>query len=706
MACRSDTAFGADTVFEVFERERARIVVLGASWDSCTQVHRYEELFDVPYRHPMTVSGHVDFGAGRHPLDLRMVVRDVDLKSTLDFAPLFDRLRVNGSIAGADLLGTRVESVSTADLAAVCGELMTDDPWILVRQPRLIERRARLLAREPVRLAVLGSRTLDVLTAELAAEGERVLAGEPLAVHAPEFGALGRDIHDPASPLRTFGAQVSFFVDRIEDVLAVDDLDPDLPAERLADAVNHYADLVAAYAETTDRPVFVTTFAQLQAARRPVGPLIAEANRLLAAALAGLETVHTVDLADAVARHGGDSLVDQRLWQVARVPHSRSLSATLARRYWGLALSVLGRTARVIVTDLDNTLWHGVVGEDGIEGIQVGTDHPGNAHQRLQRVLKSLSDAGVALAVCSKNDEDLALRAIREHSGMVLGEDDFVAMEIGWRPKTEAIADLAARLNIGLANILFLDDNPVERAAVREFLPDVIVPELPADPTGYADLVLDSPFTTVFAVTDADRRRTAQYRAREQVEKRRRGFDRPEDFYASLGTEVHVSPLTEGTMARAEQLCAKTNQFNTTTRRHTRAELRHLADAPDSDVLVVAVGDRFSPREDVGLVILRHDGPVTTVDSYLLSCRVLGRGVEAGLLGWLTGRLAADGKTRVRGLVVPTERNGPCRTVFADAGFTPGPGDGEWERPVDGAARGPAWLPIVDHTKRRETQHV
>ncbi|MYT33694.1 MULTISPECIES: HAD-IIIC family phosphatase [unclassified Streptomyces] len=697
-ACRSDTAFGADTVFEVFERRGARIVTLGAGWNSCTQVHRYEELAQVPYRHPMTVSGTADFGTGPVRLDLEMIVRDTALKSTLDFAPVFDRLRESGAMARAELWGTTLESVATTELARVCGELMADDPYVLLREPRVIEHRARQLAAEPVRLAVLGSRNLEILAGEMAAEGSRVLGFAPHTLYVPEYGTLAREIHDPDSTLRGFGPQASFFVDRLEDVLGVEELD-DADGERLGGALEHYTGLVSAYAETTDRPVFVLSFAPLQPYAAGVGALLREADRLLREALSAHDHVHVIELPEIIARVDGGPLVDPRLWLVGRVPHGVALSKALARRFWGLTLSVTGRTARVIVTDLDNTLWHGVVGEDGIEGIQVGTDHPGNAHHRLQRALKSLRERGIALAVCSKNDEDLALRAIREHSGMVLREDDFVATEISWRPKAEAIADIAERLNVGLSNVLFLDDNPVERTRVREFLPQVIVPELPEDPAGYADVLLDSPFTTVFNVTEADRRRTEQYRAREQVERRRRGFERIEDFYASLETELHLSPLTEGNTARAEQLCAKTNQFNTTTRRHTRAELRRLAAAPESDVLVLGVADRFSAREDLGLLVLSHQGTETTVDAYLLSCRVLGRGVEAGVLRVLAAGLAADGRTRLHGLVVPTERNAPCRTVFADAGFSPGAAEGTWHLDLTGDHTAPSWLRIHDHTE-------
>ena len=705
--CRVDRAFGAGTVFEVFERHDARIVMLGAGWSSCTQVHRYEELAAVPYRHEHAVPGEADFGAGPEAVDLRMVVRDTALDSILDFSPLFDLLREQDAIRSAPLLGGTVESVGCADLHATADKMLGEDPYALVRTPRVIEHRVRQSGREPVRLAVLGSRTMDVLARCLRAEMTSVLGAQPVEVYTPAYGQPAREVLDPSSRLYESAVHAAFFADRLEDVLGVGALDEARDDGSWADAVDRYAATVLACADLSGRPVFVNCFTVLQPAvgadllgETRVRDLVAACNQRLVEALGGCGEVRLVDVDHVHAGTRDGAAVDDRLWLVGRIPYSASFSAALARRYCGLALAATGRTARLIVVDLDNTLWHGTVGDDGFSGIGLGPDYPGNAHLRLQRVLRELRNRGVALAACSKNQPETALRVLREHPAMLLREEDFAAIEIGWRPKWQALIDIAGSVNLGLESVLFVDDNPVEREHVRRQLPQVTVLDLPEEPAEYAAALLDSPLIAALGTTDSDRRRADGYRVRSIVEVERARFDRPEDFYASLDTRLHVAPLAEGNLARAEQLCLKTNQFNVTGLRYGAGDLRRLAQDAGHEVIVLGLADRFSEHEDIGLLIVKDepDG-AASIDSYLLSCRVLGRGVEAGVLAWLADQQAARGCTRLRGRVVPTERNSPCRGVFEAAGFTREEDDATaWSLRLDAARpKVPTWLTVADH---------
>lgn len=707
LACRRDRAFGAGTVFEVFERRGARIVMLGAEWSSCTQVHRYEELAAVPYRHEHAVPGEADFGAGPEPVDLRMFVRDTALDSILDFSPLFDRLSERGAIRRTQLLGGAVESAGCADLHATADEMLGEDPYVLVRTPRVIEHRVRQSQRGTVRVAVLGSRTMDLLAQGLHAEMASVLGGQPVEVYTAPYGQMAREVLDASSRLYESPVHAAFFADRLEDVLRVGALDEVRDTGICADAVDRYAATIRACADTTGRPVFVNCFTVLQpeagadlAGEARAAGLVAVCNQRLVEALSGSRHVRLVDVDQVRAGLRAGAAIDDRLWLVGRVPYSAQFSAALARRYCGLTLAATGRTARLIVVDLDNTLWHGTVGDDGLSGIGLGPDYPGNAHLRLQQVLRGLRDRGVALAACSKNQPETALRVLREHPAMLLREEDFAAIEIGWRPKWQAVADLAEAVNLGLESVLFVDDNPVEREHIRRRLPQVTVLDLPEEPAEYAAALLDSPLLASLGTTESDRRRADSYQARRVIEAERTRFERPEDFYASLDTRLHVAPLTEGNVARAEQLCLKTNQFNVTGRRYSADDLRRLAEDGEHDVIVLGLADRFTAREDIGLLIV-EDGPdgAASIDSYLLSCRVLGRGVEAGALAWLADRLAARGCTRLHGRVVPTERNAPCRGVFEAAGFSHDPADAmAWSLRLDAARPAvPGWLTVVDH---------
>jgi FkbH-like protein len=383
---------------------------------------------------------------------------------------------------------------------------------------------------------------------------------------------------------------------------------------------------------------------------------------------------------------------------VGRIPFSEPFSRVVARRWSGLILAILGKTARAVVVDLDNTLWGGVLGEDGIAGVQLGGDFPGNAYMAFQRVLKSVTGRGIALAVCSKNDEDLALQAIDRLPAMQIRSGDIVAHRINWRPKWENIREIAAELNLGLESLLFIDDNPAERAAARRNLPGLRVLELPEDPAFYAEALSASPWLEVAAITAEDRKRVQSYRARREMEQQRTQAASLEDFYESLQMKLYLQPLSDGNAARAAQLCMKTNQFNTTTRRYDQRELRKIVDDGD-DVVVVGLQDRYSELENIGLIILRAEGAngrEGMVDSYLLSCRILGRGIETAVLHWALQRAAARNWSSVRGMIIETERNTPVRSIFRDAGFESGVRPGEWVARTDTPPRLPPWLTVVD----------
>jgi FkbH-like protein len=375
------------------------------------------------------------------------------------------------------------------------------------------------------------------------------------------------------------------------------------------------------------------------------------------------------------------------------VPFSASFTRSLARAWWALALAATGRGARVVVLDLDGTLWGGVLGEDGISGIELGGDHPGNAYASFQRALLRLRRRGLLLAVASKNDEPLVLQALTDHPEMVLGRNDFAAMRVNWDAKPDNVAAIAAELGFATEQLLFIDDNPVERERMRAERPEVEVLDLPEDPSEFVDALLGHPALQALEVTDADRRRADDYRARSKVEERRAEFGRVEDFLASLRLEVELQALDDGNVARAAQLMQKTNQFNTTTRRYTAGDLQDIARGVDADVFVIAARDRFSERENVGVLVVRWGTPSADdvyIDDLLLSCRILGRGVETAVLDWLDTESTRRGLRHIVGDVEATPRNDPAQSVFPEHGFE-SVGDGRWARPVGGPPRAP-WV--------------
>jgi FkbH-like protein len=701
--CKNTTTFGDDSVFAWLESYNARIVMLGAPWRYCTQFHRYEEEAQVPYRHFKTFSGKADFGEGSVVTSARMYVRRMELAipPVSDFQPAVDELEQAGSIQQISLGYGTLQATSTRDLAAVSRELLREDEYAFVKQKLRVAYHAKLAngMQKPLRIAVLGQRNLALLEEALRDRVMRFLPDRELVLYSPPYGQMFEMALQDNSPLRSLKPDVSFFVDRLEDILRVehlDDANPDLADSVLSD----YFELIRLYAQEQMGLVFVNRFATMQVGTLPhSSKLIERANRLLDDALSGFLGTHVIETSELIAA-GNGPVVDPRLWALGRIPLSKGFTNTLADHYAGLLLAMSGRTIRLIVVDLDNTLWGGVLGEDGISEIQIGGDYPGNAFLRVQKVLRHLANRGIALAICSKNDEDLALRAFRERPEMALRVEDFAVFKINWQLKSHNIARIAHDMNLDLENILFVDDNPVEREQMRQQQPAVKVLELPDDPAQYASALIASPYLAYFEITDADRKRAKSYQVRSKLERERKQYSRIEDFYATLEISVHIFPLSPSNLARAEQLINKTNQFNATGRRYHARELEALKSDAFS-IYVLGLEDRFTELENIGVLMVRWNTPTlaeATVDNLLLSCRVLGRGVESGVLAWLKTEAVRRGVKRIWGKIIETERNTPVRGVFQDNGFTVQSGDGDWAVTLSSTpALPPEWLSIVQH---------
>jgi FkbH-like protein len=352
-------------------------------------------------------------------------------------------------------------------------------------------------------------------------------------------------------------------------------------------------------------------------------------------------------------------------WSEAMLPH-------LAREYLRYILPAKGLNRKCIVLDLDNTLWGGIIGEDGLGGIQLGADPPGNAFTLFQRALLTLWKRGILLAVCSKNSEAEALAVFDEHPDMVLRREHFAAYRINWDDKVQNICALAEELNIGLESLVFLDDNPVERARVRAALPQVLTPELPMDPSYYRSMLLDLPVFETLALTDEDRSRNRMYaeqQARRAHEARYAGNDALEEYFADLGIVVEISPASSLTLPRLAQLTRKTNQFNTTTRRYSEADLAEML-ARGHRVYALRAGDRFGDYGVVGAAILVPSSSACwELDTLLLSCRAMGRGVESAMLAAAAREARRHGAEWLEGWIIPTARNEPVRRCYRDHGF-------------------------------------
>ncbi|GAB4576905.1 MAG: hypothetical protein Tsb0019_02990 [Roseibium sp.] len=699
-ACRSSTTFGDDSPFELFERRDAAIVMVGCGWEYCTLFHRYEEKAEVPYRLLKDFTGDLVAADGSvETVTAPMFVRDLEIGGLNDFNPAVEALEEAGAIRQVALWRGQVAAASARSIADVCTKLLSEDPLSFVSnkaevRKRLNDRREAELA-TAYRIALLGSSNLEVAREEFAGRLKGLLTQRRTDIVTVPYGQMFTDVMNPASELNSDSPDLAIFCDRLEDLFGVASISK-VAFDLAPDRVEAYMRCIRQLASTSGAWVVVHRFAlsdRLSSEDQTrIGGEIARLNDILVEGLKHLDKIIWVDPAGEAP--STEPVFDSRLWYVGRIPFSQSYTSRLVDRWSGIVLSVLEKSARLVVVDLDNTMWGGVLGEDGLDGIRIGGDYPGNAFQDFQAAIKALSERGIALAVSSKNDEDLALKVLEEHQEMVLRPSDFVTHRINWQPKWQNIKSIAKELSLGLGSVLFIDDNPVERESVARNLPEVKILDLPADPTLYLQALKDCVWLESIRTGQEDLKRVASYKARKKITEQLEASENIDDFLGTLDMTLHVSRLDDSNIARASQLCQKTNQFNTTTRRYTSQDLTSLVD-DGADVAVIGLEDKYSPKENIGLIILKPQADTNhgEVDLFLLSCRVLGRTVEMAVLNWAVNRARDRGWDSLDGCIIETPRNTPARRVFDEASFEFDKERGLWSR-KSGTGEIPPWFKL------------
>jgi FkbH-like protein len=364
-----------------------------------------------------------------------------------------------------------------------------------------------------------------------------------------------------------------------------------------------------------------------------------------------------VDHAGFVLKHGLDNLTDHRYEAAAQLYFSPVATRQLAR-LWHRALRTLSEPrAKVLVVDLDNTLWKGVLGEDDWEHLAMGASGAGLSYRHLQRALLQLRASGVLLAVCSKNNAADALAVLSKHPDCLLRPEHFACHEIGWEPKPIGLERIAERLSLGIDSLVFLDDSPFERESVRQSLPQVRVLDFPDDPADLVKVLSEEPAFDALRITTEDRGRAASYEAESQRDALRASTPSSDEFFRSLVLRLKIFRARAEHSDRLHQLLLKTNQFNLTAERIGANEFRDLLSDPGVLVLGIRVADRFADSGVTGLCIVETGRTRWRVRVLLLSCRVIGRTVEYALLGWLAQMARRAGAQSIDLLFVPTERN-------------------------------------------------
>jgi len=534
------------------------------------------------------------------------------------------------------------------------------------------------IKKEKLRLAIVGGYSLYPLHELI--EHLCEVENHPVKLWQGDYDNYISEIMDDASELYSFAPQIVFMLPAERCCVYTGKLaDPrELQQAEAQRVVDSLLELARKVNEKTRAEVITTNF--MLPARHDLG---AFRSRTLGSdwsfrkwvnlelGLNAPSYLHICDWEFLANRLGGLAARDERSWFESKQPCSSALLVELAREVAQLILSLKRAPKKVLVLDLDNTLWGGVVADDGLEGIELGDTSPrGEAFKAFQKYIASLKQRGVLLAVCSKNDFAKAAEPFEKHPDMVLKMEDIVSFKANWEPKSENIRAMAPELNLGLDSFVFVDDNPAEIEIVRQFVPAVTTILLGPDPSEYVGQLADSRLFEPRNITAEDAERTSQYRSDAQRKALESSVTDMGAYLESLQMEAGISEFTPVDVPRLSQLINKSNQFNLTTRRRSEAEVTAVMHDPNFIGYSVRLKDRFGDHGLISIVIGEKAGDTMKIDTWLMSCRVLKRGVEEIVLNELVRLAKWKNCQSLLGTYLPTPKNEMVRDFYGKMGFT------------------------------------
>lgn len=593
--------------------------------------------------------------------------------------PLSADWRTRAKALGAALKAGEDDAAAlAAELRRLGGQRMGDGERLQARRLAQAARKGPALPGfRPFRLLTVSNRTLSFLTADLEVAGlARAMLIEPVETGFDAVAALALN-PSAAAPEGPFDAvllllDASFFPapDGVMDEAG--------EAAQLAADSARLAALVTGLRAKAQAPVLVATIpAPLDEAQalsdpanpgslsRRIGALNAEIARL-----ASERACLAFDLATVAGRIGTAVFFDPARAHLAKLPFSLEASPIVADALAGQLAALCGKSARVLVLDLDNTLWGGVAADDGLEGITLGQGSAeGEAFLAFQRYALAMRARGVALAVCSKNLDEIAREPFRKHPDMVLKEEHIAVFLANFDDKATNLVRIAKTLDLDVASLVFVDDNPAERERVRAMLPFAYVPEVGEDPSGFVRALVLSGILDHGALTMDDANRAKAYQARAEALAARETIGDYETYLASLDMALTIAPFDAIGRARIAQLFQKSNQFNLTTKRHSEADIEAIERDPARIGWQIRLRDRFADHGMICCVILEKRPDRWVIDSWIMSCRVLERGVEQTLMRLILDEAATAGATRLEGTYIPTPRNALVQDFYPKFGF-------------------------------------
>lgn len=551
---------------------------------------------------------------------------------------------------------------------------------------------------EPFKVAILRNFTIEPILPVL--RGEFFLSGVQSVFYIGDFDTIAADALNPGSELYAYEPQLIIIAQWFELLsskiassfikLSAGEIESEMG--RIIQGLTNILHGIRRYSKV---PVIINNFPLPHNTTLGVIDLhsvhsqkrwFQQLNNELLKLCAEINNVFCIDLNSILSQVGNQMGYSQRQWEVAKAPLGQKLLIPLAQEYSKFLRALNGKTRKCLILDCDGTLWGGILGEDGPSGIKLGGTYPGSSYLHFQQEIINLYNRGVILAICSKNNEEDILDLLDGHENMALKKNHFASWQINWDDKASNILKIAKELNIGLDSLVFADDNEFECDWIKSQLPEVKVLHLTGDPALFQHTLARSGYFDSLSFSEEDTRKTEMYISEKKRNDLLVSTSSYEDYLVQLGIKATIQKLEAQDLSRVSQLTQKTNQFNLTTVRYTEADIKRMMAEDASDVYTVKVSDKISDLGLIAVGVITYVNDTAFIDSFLMSCRALGRGLEDALLAFMITEVVAKKKTKIVGRYVPTKKNIQTKDFYRKNNFRLVTGEtafADWELDLD-----------------------
>tara|TARA_Y100000589_G_scaffold328380_1_gene372369 strand:+ start:6 stop:1985 length:1980 start_codon:yes stop_codon:yes gene_type:complete len=654
----------------------------------------------VPYRNFKTFKGIANYSGRKKNIEIEidMFVRDYDLDPKNDMNLIKDFLKKSKSYSEMPLFRGLGQTIDIKDLSYITKRELNKDKFILLKNANIIRQKISQFneskSQKSLRIALLGFNNNEIILSKLKNHLKRFIPERSFEFYIPAFGQFIKEIIDKKSNLNKTRTFLRIFTLNYIDLQNLSD------EKDIYEFIDKYLEYIIKIHKLHGGWSFVNLFFNniyendYKKNKLDIY-LVNKINIIIIEKLSSFESIIIIDPITLISTKQ-IKINDSSLWYLGRFQYSDKFCDEITYEWAKIIISILEKKIRLIIVDLDNTLWGGVLGEDDVCGIKIGGDYPGNAYYDFQKELIKLRSKGIALAISSKNDMALVKKAFKSLKEMPMDIKMFSTYSVGWHEKVIGIREISKKLNLGLYSILFIDDNEAEIEKVRNKYPEIKVLHLPKDPSQYVNELKNCPYIKSIQTNKEDIMRIKSFENLINFKDNSKNETNLNDYLSNLKINVYFNDLSNSNISRAIQLAQKTNQFNSTSIRLTKSEILDF-NKKEKKVIVIGHEAKDSDYENIGLMIIEenHADLEVVLKLYLLSCRVLGRGLEKNCLKYLANEYLNKGFIKLNAELIKNERNKPTHRLFDSLGFI-NKKENIWELLLKEKFSEPKYLKIYD----------